>query len=444
MTALPSLLTLFHLLRLAGLRLGLAETQDALRALAALDDARWVPTALKATLVKRRADEAVFDRVFELAFGPLSSPRFVPSPAAPSRGMGQEGVGGSGGGGNPDRDGADTPRQTSAMARAVQFLLRHVHPARHTPHPRTIQEAVVLLADMVQREEGGARPLEAVRAEIQHAFLAALEAEQRAPALEALLRPPDVEGLDFGRLDRSEAELAEAQVERLIQHLLARPRRRTQHDAVGRLDLRKTVRRSLQFGGTPVRLTRRRRRIEPPALYVLADISSSVEAYTRFFLMLTRAFQAQAQKCRSFVFADRLLEVTHPLARALVRTGSSGRAVDGLLARLRAEGWTTRRTDYGTTLAQFEQATQHALARKDTVVVLGDARTNGTPPRADALRAVRQRVRRVLWLNPERGVLWNTGDSVQATYAPHCHHLAECRNLAQLRQVVDALRLLGR
>ena len=59
--------------------------------------------------------------------------------------------------------------------------------------------------------------------------------------------------------------------------------------------------------------------------------------------------------------------------------------------------------------------------------------------RRSKLERIRQRTKRILWLNPEQRALWDTGDSIMATYAPLCDLVAECRNLAQLSRVVDLL-----
>lgn len=102
-----------------------------------------------------------------------------------------------------------------------------------------------------------------------------------------------------------------------------------------------------------------------------------------------------------------------------------------LLTQLRVTGVTQRHTDYGTTLAQFCRRMQH-LDRRSLVVILGDTRSNQAPANSEALR-------QVLWLNPERRALWNTGDSIMRTYEPYCSRVWECRNLAQLRSVVLTL-----
>jgi uncharacterized protein with von Willebrand factor type A (vWA) domain len=83
------------------------------------------------------------------------------------------------------------------------------------------------------------------------------------------------------------------------------------------------------------------------------------------------------------------------------------------------------------------------LLGADTVlVVLGDARNNRRPPRADLLAAVRARVRRLLWLNPDAPERWDTGDSVIATYAKHVDAVVACGCLAELERALAAVAKL--
>jgi len=72
------------------------------------------------------------------------------------------------------------------------------------------------------------------------------------------------------------------------------------------------------------------------------------------------------------------------------------------------------------------------LGRGTLVLVLGDARNNRLPPRADLLRAVREQVQRVLWLVPEPRERWDTGDSVLRLYATSCDAVIECLTLGAL------------
>jgi uncharacterized protein with von Willebrand factor type A (vWA) domain len=72
------------------------------------------------------------------------------------------------------------------------------------------------------------------------------------------------------------------------------------------------------------------------------------------------------------------------------------------------------------------------------MLVVGDARNNRRPPRADLLRAVRERVQRLVWLVPEPRARWNTGDSVLDRYAPACDAVVETESLGALLSALRA------
>jgi len=78
------------------------------------------------------------------------------------------------------------------------------------------------------------------------------------------------------------------------------------------------------------------------------------------------------------------------------------------------------------------------LDPRATVIVLGDARTNGRDPRADIFATVAARAGRTFWLNPEPRLYWNYGDSVIDAYAPYCT-VFECWTTRQLEDFVRAL-----
>jgi uncharacterized protein len=81
---------------------------------------------------------------------------------------------------------------------------------------------------------------------------------------------------------------------------------------------------------------------------------------------------------------------------------------------------------------------QDDMNTRATVIVLGDARTNGRDPRADLFGQVASRAGRAFWLNPEPRLYWNYGDSVIAAYEQYCTAF-ECWTTAQLEDFVKAL-----
>ncbi|MCU0970129.1 MAG: VWA domain-containing protein, partial [Rubrivivax sp.] len=106
---------------------------------------------------------------------------------------------------------------------------------------------------------------------------------------------------DLAQLDRLAAAIA-----RRLRH---RVTRRWRDDAEGRrLDVRRTLRASLRTGGLPLAPAWRERRREPPRLFVLVDVSRSMETHAQLFLRIARAFVGAAD-ARVFVFHTRLAEV---------------------------------------------------------------------------------------------------------------------------------------
>ena len=89
-------------------------------------------------------------------------------------------------------------------------------------------------------------------------------------------------------------------------------------------------------------------------------------------------------------------------------------------------------------MVEFLALVEDDLHPRATVIVLGDARTNGRDPRADIFAQIAARAGRTFWLNPEPRLYWNYGDSVIAAYEQYCTAF-ECWTTAQLEDFVRAL-----
>jgi uncharacterized protein with von Willebrand factor type A (vWA) domain len=210
------------------------------------------------------------------------------------------------------------------------------------------------------------------------------------------------------------------------------------HELKGRrhhahVDVRRTMRASLQTGGVPVELKYRPRRPRRPEIFVLCDVSTSVTSASTFFLSVLHALHDSFRKLRSFVFIERISEVTEVFERERdFRAASEAVSKDAGVADI--SGY----TDYGRVWTEFLALIEDELHPRATVIVLGDARTNGRPPREDVFAAITARAGRTFWLNPEPRLYWNYGDSVIAAYAQYCNAF-ECWRTDQLEDFVKAL-----
>jgi uncharacterized protein with von Willebrand factor type A (vWA) domain len=199
------------------------------------------------------------------------------------------------------------------------------------------------------------------------------------------------------------------------------------------VDVRRTMRASLQTGGVPVELKFRPQRPRRPEIFVLCDVSTSVTSASTFFLSVLHALHDSFRKLRSFVFIERISEVTEVFARERdFAKASEAVSKDAGVADI--SGY----TDYGRVWTEFLALIEDELHPRATVIVLGDARTNGRPPRDDVFAAITARAGRTFWLNPEPRLYWNYGDSVIAAYEEHCTAF-ECWRTDQLEEFVKAL-----
>src|SRR6266540_2091707 len=200
------------------------------------------------------------------------------------------------------------------------------------------------------------------------------------------------------------------------------------------VDVRRTMRASLQTGGVPLDLKYRPRRPRRPELYVLCDVSTSVTSASVFFLSVLHALHDQFRKLRSFVFVERISEVTDVFAQERSFAAVSRRiATDAGVADV--SGY----TDYGRVWLEFLDKVVDDLDPRSTVIVLGDARTNGREPHAQVLAQVAERAGRTFWINPEPRLYWNYGDSVMSSYEPFCDGVFECWTTKQLEVFVNAI-----
>jgi uncharacterized protein len=200
------------------------------------------------------------------------------------------------------------------------------------------------------------------------------------------------------------------------------------------VDVRRTMRASLETGGVPMHLRYRPKRPRRPEIYVLCDVSTSVTSASVFFLSVLHALHDSFRKLRSFVFIERISEVTEVFEHE--------RDFRTIAQRISSEGGVadvSGYTDYGRVWLEFLGEISDDLDPRSTVIVLGDARTNGREPHAEVFAQIAERAGRLFWLNPEPRLYWNYGDSVMAAYERHCDGAFECWTTRHLENFVNVV-----
>jgi hypothetical protein len=244
---------------------------------------------------------------------------------------------------------------------------------------------------------------------------------------------PSPDEVDFLRASTGELRDMRAAVRPLARRLAAKVAHQQRRSRGGRLDMRRTLRGSLQSGGVPLDPAYRHRPRSRPELWVLCDVSGSMAEFSRFTLALVYALHEEFSGLRTFVFVDDVEEITDVLDRRL-------HDIDPYALLARASSSRARhRSDYGQVLRSFLDQYGSQLSPRATLVVTGDARSHHGDPGLHALREIQRRSRRIWFLNPEPRGRWDQGDSVASLYALACDRMAEVRNLRQLGACVTEL-----
>ncbi len=277
-----------------------------------------------------------------------------------------------------------------------------------------------------------------LRAEIQDEIRRRLVADRGREAVARTLRRPLIEDVDLMHATSSELAEMEAAIGPLTRKLAARlARRRKKRE--GRLDFRRTVRRSLATGGVPADPQFRHPRPHRPEVWLLCDISGSMATFSRFTLQFTHAMSTHFSRLRIFAFVDTIDEVTDYFGPGI----DFGSAVGRITTEAEVV-WLDGHSDYGNSLETFVTRYAPQLSPRTTVIITGDARNNYRPPRDESLKAVADNSRGLVWLNPEPRAYWDTGDSTMSHYARHCTSVHEVRTLRQLESFVENLTLPAR
>jgi hypothetical protein len=214
------------------------------------------------------------------------------------------------------------------------------------------------------------------------------------------------------------------QIARRLRERYSKPRKRQRR---GHLDVRRTLRRNAAWGSVPFLTAWKRRHRDKPKIVALCDVSGSVARVSDFFLLLIHSLHEVVDDVRSFAFSGHLIEVSD-----ILESKSPEEAMAEIMSKV---GFGS--SDYGTSLADFEKQWMNAITPQTTVIVLGDARSNNLDPRADILRRVGERSKRLVWLNPEGRMTWGFGDSEMPRYATFCTVVRQCATAHQLERAVS-------
>ena len=431
----------------AGLRISSAESIDAIRALEVVgySDKAFLKDALGLVLAKTPSEKVLYDEAFERYFrregfswagDEGADPQVAAAPASGGRVL------------SPlaqmlernDRAGVTAAVEGAAAATGVQNIRYFTQSGLYSL--RILRQVGLreLEGDIEALERSG-NPEDMTRAQRLAGQLQGLR--------EAVRTFVDVQLEMFGREDAeqfreerlktarlsgiSQRDMARmrALVRQMARKLASRYARTRRRRLRGQLDVRKTMRRNIGWGGVPFVTHWKQRKIEKPQVLVLCDVSGSVAEVSQFLLMFLYALNEALTDIHSFAFAGSTIDVSDVLDRQPVEE-----AITSILDRIGFQS-----SNYGNALAEFEDQWMHLVTPKTTVIIVGDARGNGSNPRLDVFNRLSMRPKRLIWLNPEHPFSWGTGDSDMSRYMPFCSLVRVCNTLQHLdRAIGDMLK----
>ncbi len=203
---------------------------------------------------------------------------------------------------------------------------------------------------------------------------------------------------DFSALEAEELASVEKLIREIRWRLAERRTRRRRPQTRGEaVDLRAALRLAARHGGSLPLLPRRSRRLRQRPLVVLADISGSMEKYSRLVLLFTYAMAQSAAGVESFVFGTRLSRITPQL-----RHRSVDRAIDEAARDVLDWAGGTR---IGESLEAFNRHwSRRVLGRGAVVLLISDGWERGDSSLlAREIADLQRRCHRLIWLNPLLG-----------------------------------------
>lgn len=444
------------LLRNNGLPVSPPELVDAVHAIAAVgyESRQHFHDALSCTLAKSMADRIVFERCFESFFSfalnnaeniqPLESQ----PPPPPQSGQGSQGSGGSGdsGGGSTETPPSQLGNQLLADDRAeLSLAMAKAIDSSRLQDIRVITQKGLfgrrilqaMGADDLERElkelGGTNSPQSQIRAEALRNARQRLRQDiretveryfqlSRRQDRDAIIREADFSSLrEFRDVERV--------VKRMAQRLITLHRRREKLAARGMLDIKATLRHNIAYDGILAEPRWKKIRKDKPRVIAVCDVSRSVSQHARFLLMFLYSLQEVIPQLRAFAFSSSLSEISDYFKHQPIEE-----AIDTVMDR---HGFGS--TDYGQALIDLDELARHAIDRRTTLIILGDARNNNGDARVNLLQQFHARAKQVIWLNPENRNRWGSGDSEMLRYLPACTKAWSCRNLGELERIVDRL-----
>lgn len=211
--------------------------------------------------------------------------------------------------------------------------------------------------------------------------------------------------------------------------------RRQRQAKIMRPDVRRTIRKNLQYGGALIDLVKSKPKIKKNHHYFLNDVSGSCDWISNWFFCLVYAAQNSFRKVRVFEFDNKSVETTTAMDEPNMINAFT-KVRDIRVKNLMIHGTSNMYLAF----QSFQDKVQ--LNRRSTLMILTDCRdwagpkNDGIPQSAELVEKMARKCRKVMVFNPEDKKKWDVVDSCVSHYQDAGAEIHEVRNLNQLAHLV--------
>lgn len=252
-----------------------------------------------------------------------------------------------------------------------------------------------------------------------------------------LERDGELMNKDLTKLNRFDPRMLEI-CQRLGKRIANKRSRRKVQTHSHKIDIRKTIRANLKYGGVPFELIKAKPRPHKNEHLFLNDISGSCEWISSWFFMLMFSAQTAFKRSRTFEFDNKVIETTHLLKEEYL-IDSFVKVRDLRVKNMMVHGT----SDMYSAFKKFQEMAN--INNKSYVIILSDCRdwagpkVNGVPASVGLVEEMVRDSKKVVILNPEERNKWDIVDSCVSQYRDVGAQVFEVNTLNQLAHFVEQM-----
>lgn len=436
-----------HLLRHLDIRISAAEAMDAIRAIELVDlmNPMEVKSALQSTLIKDSRGKKVFDQAFDVFFAPPEEGEQRKRNIAESKKQHQqqmqqaeeelvyrwqEGTEGATGQEKLNLTEEELKTYTKIPEESRQKLLELLKkPITKNP----INKPQDLLENMVRsslnywkryllNQDLNSAPIDVAPTgdEVMDQMLLDI--------VQNITEQNDIMYEDMQKIPDKDIPRTRALIWKLSRQLATRISRRYRYSKKHqKLDMRRTIRNNIKYGGSLFQLKHKTNRIEKPKVLLLSDVSGSMAKYCSFVLQFIYGLASVIDEIETFIFSEGIEQITCYFDRGCDFEETMADIIN------KSQEW-GKGTDLDKALAAIMQKHKKLLSKDTFVIIVSDTRTLSVGKAAQRLAELKKQVRDIVWLNTLHKKDWPAAKGV--TVFKRHSRMFECNTLAHLEKIM--------